>query len=102
MSDLKFGVDKPTAEEQEAIDDFISGVGPALSIKVNERFVVGGRSRAKDRRRLLLPALHELQSTWLISPGGLNYICKVLGVPCRSIWRGNFLPPLLTSNSCRK
>ncbi|MAT37428.1 MAG: NADH-quinone oxidoreductase subunit E [Acidimicrobiaceae bacterium] len=81
MSDLKFGVDKPTAEEQEAIDDFISGVGPA-SIKVNERFVVGGRSRAKDRRRLLLPALHELQSTsgW-ISPGGLNYICKVLGVP---------------------
>ncbi len=81
MSDLKFGTEEPTTEEKTAIDELSSEIGPA-EIKLDERFVVGGRSRVKDRRRLLLPALHELQSTagW-ISPGGLNYACKVLGIP---------------------
>ncbi len=81
MSDLKFGAEEPTAEEKAVVDEFISEIGPAV-IKLDERFVVSGRSRTKDRRRLLLPALHELQnvSGW-ISPGGLNYVCEVLGIP---------------------
>ena len=81
MSDLKFGTEEPTAEEKTAIDELLSEIGPA-EIKLDERLVVGGRTRVKDRRRLLLPALHELQniSGW-ISPGGLNYACKVLGIP---------------------
>ena len=81
MSDLKFGTEEPTEEEKTAIDELLSEIGPA-EIKLDERFVVSGRTRVKDRRRLLLPALHELQNTsgW-ISPGGLNYACKVLGIP---------------------
>ena len=52
MSDLKFGTEEPTAEEKTAIDELLSEIGPA-EIKLDERFVVSGRTRVNDRRRLL-------------------------------------------------
>ncbi len=47
-----------------------------------ERLVLGGGERRRERRHLLLPALHALQNAkgW-ISPGGLNHVCDLLQVP---------------------
>ena len=46
------------------------------------RLVRGGTRRRKQMRHLLLPALHALQreAGW-ISPGGLNFVGRTLGVP---------------------
>ncbi len=46
------------------------------------RVVRGGTRRRKQLRHLLLPALHALQreAGW-ISPGGLNFVGRTLGVP---------------------
>ncbi|MBH01375.1 MAG: NADH-quinone oxidoreductase subunit E [Acidimicrobiaceae bacterium] len=81
MPDLKFGDSLPTDSEKKAVDKTIESHGP-VTIEITERLVYAGRQRTQERRHLLLPALHALQRTsgW-ISPGGLDYVCRVLEVP---------------------
>ncbi len=62
-----------------------SGVMPAgvaAVVVAHPRVVRGGTRRRKQLRHLLLPALHALQreAGW-ISPGGLNFVGRQLGVP---------------------
>ncbi len=70
--DLHFTSAVETADERAAVD---SVVGPA------DDTWNGGRA-ARDRRHLLLPVLHAIQSRagW-ISGGALNYACRRLAVP---------------------
>jgi NADH-quinone oxidoreductase subunit F len=83
--DLKLIRDDPTAEERLAVDELL---GPPGSGWVGgdrggeETRVVRGGREARDRRHLLLPALHALQARvgW-ISAGGLGYVCRRLTVP---------------------
>ncbi len=82
MADLHFGPDKPTADEEQAVDRVLSStLGPAV-VAEGERLVRGGQTRRNERRHLLLPVLHALQNQvgW-ISPGGMNYACEQLQVP---------------------
>ena len=81
MPDLHFGGAEPTDAERAAVDDVVADVGPAI-VEMTERLVYAGRTRAVERRHLLLPALHALQRAagW-ISPGGLDHACRVLEVP---------------------
>ena len=81
MPDIKFGTSLPTDSEKEAVDEAVKSLGP-VTLEISERLVYGGRQRTQERRHLLLPALHALQnaSGW-ISPGGLDYVCRVLEVP---------------------
>ncbi len=83
MPDLHLTEDRATDAEIAAIDAAIAAVGidPAIVFET-ERLVRGGVHRKNERRHALLPALHALQnaSGW-ISPGGLNHIAEVLGVP---------------------
>ncbi|MDG2352133.1 MAG: NAD(P)H-dependent oxidoreductase subunit E [Acidimicrobiales bacterium] len=81
MPDIKFGTSLPTDSEKEAVDKAVKSLGP-VTLEISERLVYGGRQRTQERRHLLLPALHALQnaSGW-ISPGGLDYVCRVLEVP---------------------
>ena len=76
----------PTAGEREAVDGFLGAPetgweGRSQRSAGDLRVVRSGRE-ARDRRPLLLPALHALQSKvgW-ISPGGLNYVSQRLSVP---------------------
>ena len=81
MPDLKFGTAAPTETERVAVDQAVASLGP-VTVEVSERLVYGGRQRTRERRHLLLPALHALQRAagW-ISPGGLDHVCRVLEVP---------------------
>ena len=75
----------PTPEERAAVDELLGapssgwegGVRDALTHRVSR----SGHA-ARERRDLLLPALHALQAAagW-ISEGGLNYVCERLTVP---------------------
>ena len=75
-----------SAAERAAVD---AALGPPESgweggERLPERdgwMAVGGRA-ARERRHLLLPALHAVQGCvgW-ISPGALNYVCRRLTVP---------------------
>ena len=60
----------------------VSDAGPGAVVVDHPRVVRGGPRRRKQMRHLLLPALHALQreAGW-ISPGGLNFIGRTLGVP---------------------
>jgi NADH-quinone oxidoreductase subunit F len=76
----------PTDDERTAVDAVLglpsSGwTGGAREIEFEGRVARGGHD-ATERRHLLLPALHALQSRagW-ISPGGLRYVCERLTVP---------------------
>jgi NADH-quinone oxidoreductase subunit F len=76
----------PTDEERAAVDAVLgpprSGwAGGERAIEFEGRVARGGHE-ARERRHLLLPALHALQSGagW-ISPGGLRYVCERLDVP---------------------
>ena len=76
----------PTDEERAAVDAILgppsSGwTGGMREIEFDGRVARGGHD-ARERRHLLLPALHALQSGagW-ISPGGLRYVCERLTVP---------------------
>ncbi len=81
MSDLRFSTETPTDAEKQAVDEVVALMGPA-TLHLDERYVVGGRQRADQRRTLLLPALHALQkSAGWVSPGGLDYVCRMLEVP---------------------
>jgi len=81
MPDIKFGTSLPTDSEKKAVDETIESHGP-VTVEITERLVYAGRQRTQERRHLLLPALHALQHTsgW-ISPGGLDYVCRVLEIP---------------------
>ncbi|MCW2873103.1 NAD(P)H-dependent oxidoreductase subunit E [Actinacidiphila oryziradicis] len=83
--DLKFTDAKPTDEERDAIDDFLgppeSGWDGGERTKADLRWARGGHE-ARDRRDLLLPALHAINDRvgW-ISEGALDYVCRRLTVP---------------------
>ena len=87
--DLKFTNDVPTAEERSAVDRVL---GPDESA-VRDAETAGAPRLARQTksdpagRSLVLPALHALQSRvgW-ISPGGLNYVAKRLGVPPAEVY----------------
>src|SRR6266508_4627300 len=76
----------PTAPERAAVDGFLgppeTGWVGAPERSAGELRVVRGGREARDRRHLLLPALHALQAGvgW-ISRGGLNYVSQRLSVP---------------------
>ncbi len=79
MADLFIGEDIATEDERAAVDAVVGD--PAVVVQ-SERLVIGGMARRRDRRHLLLPALHALQNaTGWISPGGINHIAEVLQVP---------------------
>jgi NADH-quinone oxidoreductase subunit F len=76
----------PSDEERAAVDELLGSpdtgwVGGERGSGDERRFARGGRA-ARDRRDLLLPALHALQARvgW-ISEGGLTYVCQRLTVP---------------------
>ena len=76
----------PTAEERAAVDRVLGPpetgwTGGERAIELEGHVARGGRE-ARDRRHLLLPALHALQAQagW-ISEGGLGYVCRRLTVP---------------------
>ncbi|MEU9191368.1 NAD(P)H-dependent oxidoreductase subunit E [Streptomyces sp. NPDC048484] len=83
--DLHFGDSKPTDEERAAVDALL---GPPESSwegadrsDADLRWARGGRE-ARERRDLLLPALHAVNDRigW-ISEGALDYLCRRLTVP---------------------
>ena len=83
--DLKYTDAKPTDAERAAVDGLL---GPAPSgweggerDAADLRWARGGHE-ARDRRDLLLPALHAVNDRvgWL-SEGALDYICRRLTVP---------------------
>jgi NADH-quinone oxidoreductase subunit F len=80
--DLHLMTAEATAAERAAVDAVLGP--PETSWEGGARTAADLRvSRApEDRRTLLLPALHALQSAvgW-ISEGGLNYVCERLTVP---------------------
>ena len=80
MADLFIGPDLADDVEVDAVASAI-GDDPAV-VHETERLVLGGGERRRERRHLLLPALHALQNAkgW-ISPGGLNHVCDLLQVP---------------------
>ena len=83
MTDLYLGADRATDFEAAAVDAALRarGVDPVVRPDT-ERLYTSGRARRRERRHYLLPALHALQNAagW-ISPGGINYLGEVLGVP---------------------
>ena len=83
MTDLYLGADRATESEAAAVDSALRsrGVDPVVQPET-ERLFVSGTARRRERRHYLLPALHALQNAagW-ISPGGINYVAEVLGVP---------------------
>jgi NADH-quinone oxidoreductase subunit F len=76
----------PTEEERAAVDGLLgppeTGWEGAGERSAGDLRVVRGGREARERRHLLLPALHALQGAvgW-ISRGGLNYVCQRLSVP---------------------
>ncbi len=83
MTDLYLGADRATDFEAAAVDAALlaRGVDPVVRPET-ERLYTSGRARRRERRHYLLPALHALQNAagW-ISPGGINHVAEVLGVP---------------------
>lgn len=84
MADLHFGDDEPTAAERAAV---LSVVPEAGVLVESERVVRAGTRRRRERRHLLLPALHALQreAGW-ISPGGANCLGRRLQVPPAEVY----------------
>jgi NADH-quinone oxidoreductase subunit F len=81
VTDLHFTADRPTPAERAAVAGVL-GQDDAVVVHESERLVRAGTTRRRERRHLLLPALHALQREigW-ISPGGLNHVCDLLQVP---------------------
>ena len=82
---------EPSVEEREAVDRLLGAAtsgweGGARDIERDGRSGHGGRA-ARERRDLLLPALHAVQDRvgW-VSEGALNYICQRLTVPPADAW----------------
>jgi NADH-quinone oxidoreductase subunit F len=91
--DIKTGHAQPSADERAAVDALLgppaSGWegGPRDGAGRDGRVAYGGLAAVRERRHLLLPALHALQDRvgW-ISPGGLDYVCQRLTVPPAEAW----------------
>lgn len=83
--DLHFTNTTPTDEERAAVDELLgspdSGWHGGERDERSLRLAEGGRAQ-REKRHLLLPALHAVQGRigW-ISLGALNYICKRLMIP---------------------
>ncbi|GAA3445302.1 NAD(P)H-dependent oxidoreductase subunit E [Planomonospora venezuelensis] len=83
--DLRFRDAEPSAEERAAVDAVLgpppSGWEGGARTEEDLRFASGGHE-ARDRRDLLLPALHAVNDRigW-ISQGALDYVCRRLTVP---------------------
>ncbi len=81
---------KPTAEEREALDALLgkplSGWEGGVRGARDTRTAAGGHA-SRERRHLLLPALHAVQSRvgW-ISEGALNHIAERLTVPPADVY----------------
>src|SRR5687768_3682151 len=83
---------EPTDDERDAVDVLLGPPQSGWSGGVRTagrdlRASYGGLDDVKDRRDLLLPALHAVQDRigW-ISRGALNYICRRLIVPPAEAW----------------
>ena len=81
-----------SSDERAAVDALLgpptSGwAGGARDVARDTRISRGGLEGVKDRRDLLLPALHAVQDRvgW-ISRGALNYVCQRLTVPPAEAW----------------
>jgi NADH-quinone oxidoreductase subunit F len=80
--DLRFRDVEPTAEERAAVDDLL---GPPSSAwdggQRDDIRIAGGGHEARQRRNLLLPALHAVNDRvgW-ISEGALDYVCRRLTI----------------------
>ena len=83
MTDLYLSEDRASAAEAAAVDGVLArmGVEPVVRAET-ERLFTSGTARRRERRHYLLPALHALQNAagW-VSPGGINHVAGVLGVP---------------------
>ncbi|GIH77489.1 NAD(P)H-dependent oxidoreductase subunit E [Planobispora longispora] len=83
--DLRFRDAEPSAEERAAVDALLgpppTGWEGGPRTEEDLRFAAGGHA-ARDRRDLLLPALHAVNDRvgW-ISEGALDYVCRRLTVP---------------------
>ncbi|MGX1880749.1 NAD(P)H-dependent oxidoreductase subunit E [Streptomyces sp. NPDC055287] len=83
--DLRYTDAKPSDDERAAVDELLgppeSGWEGADRSETDLRWARGGAA-ARDRRDLLLPALHAVNDRvgWL-SEGALDYICRRLTVP---------------------
>ena len=83
--DLHLMSASPTEQERDAVDGVLgppdSGWRGGDRDVETHRVARGGRA-VRERRHLLLPALHALQARagW-ISEGGLNYVCQRLTIP---------------------
>ncbi|GAA3807638.1 NAD(P)H-dependent oxidoreductase subunit E [Sphaerisporangium flaviroseum] len=83
--DLRFRDAEPGGEERAAVDALLgappSGWHGGDRTEEDLRFAMGGHE-ARERRDLLLPALHAVNDRigW-ISEGALDYICRRLTVP---------------------
>ncbi|MEX1047861.1 MAG: NAD(P)H-dependent oxidoreductase subunit E [Actinomycetota bacterium] len=84
--DLHLSEDVATPEERAAVDDLLGPPdtgweGGERRSELEGHYARGGED-ARERRHLLLPALHAVQGRigW-ISPGALNYVCQRLTVP---------------------
>ncbi|MFD6950939.1 NADH dehydrogenase [Nocardiopsis sp. TSRI0078] len=83
--DLRFLDEAPTTAEREAVDSVLgppeSGWDGGTRQDTDLRYARGGHS-ARDRRDLLLPALHAVNDRvgW-ISRGALDHICRRLTIP---------------------
>ncbi len=88
--DLRLSAARPNDAERAAVDAVLgppeSGWDGGRREHGDGRVARGGRE-ARDRRHLLLPALHALQDRvgWL-SEGGLNYVSLRLTVPPAEVW----------------
>lgn len=84
--DLRFRDAEPTAEERAAVDALLGAPSSAWDggdrTEFDLRFAAQAPRAARDRRDLLLPALHAVNDRvgW-ISEGALDYICRRLTVP---------------------
>jgi NADH-quinone oxidoreductase subunit F len=78
--DQKPIADLPTEAERSAVDGVLGA--PTASADVGNGHVAAGGRADRERRHLLLPTLHAVQSAigW-ISPGALGYVCRRLSVP---------------------
>jgi NADH-quinone oxidoreductase subunit F len=80
--DLRLISAEATETERAAVDDVLGDPESAGDVAAVEGRVARGGREVRDRRHLLLPALHALQrSSGWISPGGLGYVSQRLTVP---------------------
>ena len=89
--DIRLRDAEPTADERDAVDLLLGPPasawdGGARGSHADYHSAVGGRAQ-RERRHLLVPALQALQrrAGW-ISEGGMDYVCRRLGVPPADAW----------------